>query len=117
MKKSFAFAENVVGYLINSEIDEEKMEEILYEVKNRIKVVTPISIYLEDESDEGISVRGFLKALEFHFSHSKDLYKLAIVSNDKLTQKSMEIKDLLVPTKVKSFDREDRMSAMNWVME
>lgn len=117
MKKSFAFSQNVVGYLVKTEIDQEKMEEILSEVKNRIKVVTPICIYLEDESDDGISVRGFLKAIEFHFSHSKDIDKLAVVSDDKLTQKSMEMKDLIVPAKVKSFERRDRLKAMNWVME
>ena len=117
MKKSFAFSQNVVGYLVKTEIDQEKMEEILSEVKNRIKVVTPICIYLEDESDDGISVRGFLKAIEFHFSHSKDIDKLAVVSDDKLTHKSMEMKDLIVPAKVKSFERRDRVKAMNWVME
>ncbi len=117
MKKTFAFSENVVGFLVKTEIDHEKMEEILSEVKDRIKVVTPICIYLEDESDEGISFRGLLKAVEFHFSHSEDIDKLALVSDDKLTQKSMEMKDLIVPAKVKSFAKKDRVKAMNWVME
>ena len=117
MKESFAFSKNVLGYLIKKEIDQEKMEEVLSEVKDRIEKVTPVSIYLEDESDEGISFKGFLKALEFHFSHSKDLDKIAIVSDDPFSKISMEVKDKLVPADVKSFKRKERVEAMNWVME
>ena len=117
MEKSFEFAENVVGYLVNEEMDQEKMEEVLSEIKERIKVITPICIYPEDTSDDGISVGGLLKAIEFHFSHSKDLDKIAIVSNDKLFQKSMELKGFLVPAKVKSFQRGERLEAMNWITE
>lgn len=117
MEKSFEFAEHVVGYLVSQEIDQQKMEEILSQIKERLKTVTPICLYLEDESDEGISVGGFLKAIEFHFSHGKDIEKIAIVSDDKIFQKSMNMKDLLVPADVKTFARGERMTAMNWVME
>ncbi len=117
MKESFAFSENVVGYLVKSEIDQEKIEEILNEIKERLKVVNPICIYMEDESDKGFSMGGFLKALEFHFSHSKDLDKIAIVTDDQFSKMSMEVKDILVPAKVKTFTKNDRMAAMNWVMQ
>ena len=117
MKESFAFSENVLGYLLKTEIDQDKMEEVLSEVRERIKKVSPVCIYLEDESDEGISFKGFLKAMEFHFSHSKDLDKIAIVSDDPFSKMSMEVKDKLVPANVKSFKRKDRVEAMNWVME
>lgn len=117
MEKSFEFAENVVGYMVNSEIDQEKMEEILSRIRERIKAVSPISLYVEDESDEGISMGGFLKAVEFHFAHSEDLEKIAIVSDDKFFQRSMKLKDILVPAIVKSFTRTERLEAMNWVME
>ncbi len=117
MEKSFEFAENVVGFMINDEIDQKKMEEILSKIKDRLGVVSPICLYVEDESNEGISVRGFLKALEFHFSHSNDLDKVAIVSDNNLFQKVMEVKDLLVPAKVQVFERKDRVKAMNWVMQ
>ncbi len=50
MKKSFEFAENVVGFIVHAEIDQEKMKEILEEVKTRIQVISPICLYLEDQS-------------------------------------------------------------------
>jgi hypothetical protein len=117
MKESFTFSENVLGYMIKTEIDQEKMEEVLSEIKDRIKKVTPVCIYLEDASDEGISFKGFLKAVEFHFSHSKDLDKIALVSDDAFSQMAMEVKDIIVPSNVKTFKREERIEAMNWVME
>ena len=117
MEKSFEFAENVVGFMVKSEIDQEKIEEILEAVKQRIKKISPICLYLEDQNDDGASFGGFMEILSFHFSHSKDLDKIAVVTDDKLFQKSMDFKDLIVPAKVKTFDRKERMKAMNWVME
>lgn len=117
MQKSFEFAENVVGFLVNKEIDQKKMEDILSDIRDRLEVVTPICLYVEDESDEGISIGGFLKAIEFHFSNSKDLEKIAIVSNNNFFKKSMEMKDFLVSAKVKCFERKERVKAMNWVIE
>ncbi|WP_029033180.1 STAS/SEC14 domain-containing protein [Salinimicrobium terrae] len=117
MEKSFEFAENVVGFMVNTEIDQDKIEEILHAVRERIKNVAPICLYLEDQSDEGISFAAFIKTLGFHFSHGKDLEKIAIVTDDKIFEKSMQMKDFIVPAKVKSFGRKERMEAMNWVME
>lgn len=117
MEKSFEFAKNVLGYLVEKEIDQQKIEEILAEIRERIKTVAPICLYLEDESDKGISIGGFLKAVEFHFAHSKDIDKVAVVSDDLIFQKSMKMKDFLVPAKVKAFEKKERMKAMNWVMQ
>jgi hypothetical protein len=117
MEKSFEFAENVIGFMVHEEIDRQKTEDLLSEIEERIKEVTPICIYIEDQSKEGISIGGFLKAVGFHFAHSKDLDKIAVVSDDKNLQKAMKVKDVLVPAKVKAFERDDRMKAMNWVVE
>lgn len=45
MEKSFEFAENVIGFMVHEEIDAEKVERILSEIKERIKAISPISIY------------------------------------------------------------------------
>lgn len=117
MDKSFEFSKNVMGFLVNNEIDQEKIEEILSEIKGRIKMVSPICLYVEDESNEGISLAAFFKALGFHYSHSKDLDKIAIVTNDKKFQATMGMKDKIVPAKVKVFEKERRLEAMNWVVQ
>ena len=117
MKKSFEFSEKVVGFLVSQEIDQEKIDEILSALKERVEEVSPIRLYIEDESDEGISLKAFFKAVSFHFSHSKDLEKIGIVTNDKKFQASMEMKDLVVPADIKCFDKESRLQAMNWVMQ
>ena len=117
MDESFTFSENIVGYLIQTELDKETMDEILSKIKDRLKVVSPICLYLEDETDEGISIGGFLSALEFHFSHSKDLDNVAIVTDDTFFKKSMDFKDMLFPVDVTTFKRSDRLQAMNWVMQ
>ncbi|HEY9184496.1 MAG TPA: STAS/SEC14 domain-containing protein [Salegentibacter sp.] len=116
MEETFAFANNVVGFIVNEEIDKNKMEDILAAIKDRLEVVSPICLYLEDTSDEGISIPAFLKTLEFHFSHPQDFEKIAVVTNDKLFKKSMELKNHLVLAKVKTFERKDRLNAMNWVI-
>ncbi|MBO2544026.1 STAS/SEC14 domain-containing protein [Salegentibacter sp. BDJ18] len=116
MEKTFEFADNVVGFMIKEEIDQEKMKEILSKIENRLEKIRPICLYLEDESDEGISLGGFFKAVKFHFSHPEDLKKIAIVTDDKMFKKSMKIKDFIVPADVEAFKKKERMKAMNWVM-
>lgn len=116
MERTFEFAEHVVGFMVTEEINQEKVEEILSKIKDRLEKVSSISLYVEDESDEGISVGAFFKAMDFHFSHSEELKKIAIVTDDKLFKKSMVIKDLVVSAEVKSFERKERLKAMNWVM-
>lgn len=117
MEKSFEFAENIVGFMVNGEIDEKKINEILNALKEKIEKITPICFYLEDQSNEGISFKAFMETLTFHFTHSKDFEKVAIVTDDKIFQKSMELKDFFLASKVKTFARKERLKALNWVME
>ena len=109
MERSFEFSEDVVGFLVSQEIDQEKIDKILAAIKERVEEVSPIRLYLEDESDEGISLGAFFKAISFHFSHSKDLEKIGIVTNDKKFQTSMEMKDIVVSANIRCFEKKERL--------
>ena len=117
MKNTFAFSDNILGVLMESELDDRKMEEIANLLEAKIKSNPSISIYLEDECKQGISFLGFLKSLSFHLSHQDSIRKVAIVTDLKWFQKAMDAKDLVIKADLKTFDISDRLKAMNWVME
>lgn len=117
MENTFAFSDNIVGVLVESELDEIRMEEIQSLLNARLEKNLYVSIYIEDQYSHGISLAGFLKSLSFHFTHSKSIKKVAIVTNVAWFQKLMDIKDFVVKAEVKTFDLSERVKAMNWIME
>lgn len=117
MKNSFAFADNIVGILLDSQLDDEKIKEIKSLLEERLKTNDFISIYFEDECRQGISLVAYLKSLLFHYTHPDSIQKVAIVTDLKWFQKSMDAKDLMVEANLKTFDISQRIEAMNWVMQ
>lgn len=117
MKDTFAFSDNVFGVVVDSEIDQAKMEEIRSHLEERIRNNSFINLYIEDEHSKGMSISGLLECLSFHFSNSGSIKRVAIVTNLKWFQKTMNIKGLLIKAEVETFDLSQRMEAMNWVME
>lgn len=117
MKDSFAFSEHVFGILIDSEIDQKKMEEISSHLEDKLKDNLFINLYVEDQHSNGISISGLLESISFHYTHSGSIKKVAIVTDLKWFQKTMELKSFLIGSDVQTFDISERMDAMNWVME
>lgn len=117
MKNSFAFSDDVVGVLIDSEFNEEKVEQIKTLLEEKIQTGSPVSVYLEDECKQGITFLGYLKSLSFHLANPDAVRKVAIVTDLKWFRKSMEVKDLLIKSDLRTFDTKQRLEAMNWVME
>lgn len=117
MKTIFEFSDNVLGILIKKEIDVQMIEEIEKMLKERMQKYSDVRVYVEDQEKNGISVKAVLKHLMFHFSDTASLRKLAVVTDASFFKAVMEIKGKLIGTDVETFDPEDRLKAMNWIME
>lgn len=99
---------------VNGKINTGLMEEIEQMVENKLQTFQKISIFLEIE--EGMSFPAALKDVKFHLKFKGRFDKVAIVTERELLQKFMEVKDFFLDSEIKTFEKEDRIAAMNWVM-
>ncbi|MGB7786713.1 MAG: STAS/SEC14 domain-containing protein [Salinimicrobium sp.] len=117
MKTSFEFSDNILGVILEKKIDSENIEDIQKMLEEKINRYKRVSIYLEDRHNDGITLMAVLKDLTFEVSRKGAFQKIAVVTDAKFFKLMTELKEKLVAAEVESFDREDRMRAMNWVMQ
>lgn len=117
MKTSFEFSDNVLGIILEQKLDSEHLQQIQKMLQDKIDEFNQISVYLEDRNNDGITLMAVLKDLAFEMSHRRSLQKIAVVTDAKFFKMVTDMKEKLVGAEVESFDSEERMRAMNWVMQ
>lgn len=117
MKTSFEFSDNVLGVILENKFDSENLQRIQKMLQEKIERFEKIRVYLEDRNSNGITLKAVFRDLAFEMKNKKSLQKIAVVTDAKFFQVVTEMKEILVDTEVETFDRENRIKAMNWVME
>lgn len=98
-------------------MDSDHLRRIQKMLQEKIRKHDQISIYLEDRNSDGISLTAVLKDLVFEMKRQRSFQKIAVVTDARFFKLVTDLKEKLVATEVESFDSEDRLKAMNWVME
>lgn len=117
MFSTFEFADHVFGILIKSDMDEKLFQEMRELINRKIEAFEKISIFLEIEKGNEISVRALAKHLKFNVEHRGHFYKIAVVTDKGWARNVAAIKDLLIPAEVKAFSHSERVEAMRWIAE
>ena len=117
MKTSFEFSGDVVGIILEQKMNTENLEQIQKMLQEKIQKYNQISVYLEDRNSDGITLQAIFKDLVFEMKQKESLQKIAVVSDAKLFKFVTVVKEKLVGAEVESFSKEERLRAMNWVME
>lgn len=117
MNTSFEFSDNVLGIIFENKMDEEDLKQIRDMLREKIERYPQISVYLEDRNSNGITLKAFFKDLVFEMKYKRSLHKIAVVTDAKWFKFVTGLKEKLVDAQVESFDKEERMKAMNWVMQ
>ncbi|GAB2765291.1 STAS/SEC14 domain-containing protein [Salinimicrobium soli] len=117
MKTTFEFSDDVFGVVLDEKLNTEKLKRIHEMLRERLQKCPKVSVYVEDQKNDGISLKAFLKDLAFELGNDDGMRKIAIVTDLKWFQLVTDLKNKLVETNIKSFDSQERMKAMNWVME
>jgi hypothetical protein len=117
MKTSFEFSDNVLGIILEHKMDNENLQQIQQMLQEKIQRYNQIRVYLEDRNSDGITLKAVIKDLLFEIKQKESLQKIAVVTDAKWFKLVSEIKEFLVDAEVESFGRQERMRAMNWVME
>lgn len=117
METSFEFSDNVLGIILEDKMDNDYLKQIHSRLREKFEKNHLISVYLEDRNTNGITLQAVVKDLAFEMNHKRSLQKIAIVSDSKFFKFVAELKEKLIDVHVESFDKEERMKAMNWVMQ
>ena len=117
MKTTFEFSDNVLGIILEQKMTSENLKQIQKMLQEMIDRHSEVRIYLEDKNNDGISLPAALKDLTYEMSRKRALKKIAVVTDAKFFKLVTEVKEKLLDTEVESFGKENRMQAMNWVME
>lgn len=117
MVSTFRFADNVVGVLIKEDLNAEVMDHVHQLILERVNEHKKINLFVEIEAGLDVSLPALIKDLTFKYKNSKKFYRIAVVTNLNWFQNIMEIKDLVMDTEVKSFKLENRLKAINWIVE
>ena len=117
MVSTFEFSENVVGIMIDSNIDDKVLREVHNFIESRFVKNDTINLLVEIKPGVEIPILVMFKDLLFKLSHNRCFRKIAVISEEGFFKKMMSFKDFLMDAEVKTFDSEDRLKAMNWIAE
>ncbi len=117
MLSTFEFSANVVGIMIDANVDKKMLQEVHTYIES--KFVKDDTINLLVEIMPGVEVPVFImfKDLLFKLSHNRCFKKIAIISEEGILKQYMKFKDILMDAEVKTFTIEERLDAMSWVAE
>ncbi|MBT8319223.1 MAG: STAS/SEC14 domain-containing protein [Gramella sp.] len=115
MAASFELAEHIVGILVDKDVDRKYLEEIHGLVEEKLKTHDSINLFCEIMPGNEVPLKFIIENLKFKFDNSEQIQKLAMVTDLSWIRGIMNVDNLFVSTKVKSFELKDRLEAINWI--
>ncbi|UJH90925.1 STAS/SEC14 domain-containing protein [Antarcticibacterium sp. 1MA-6-2] len=115
MVSTFEFSGNVVGMMVNADIDEAKLKEIHNKIKARFADHKKLNLFIEVEKGADIPLHIIIKDLYFKVKHAGQFNKIAVVTESTKFTYSSKLKGLLLDAEVLTFTQEERLQAMNWI--
>lgn len=117
MVSTFEFSDDVVGIMIDSNVDKKLLEEIHDIIEEKFDKGKPMNLFVEIKQGVDIPVNLILRDLFFKLKNAAKFKKIAVVTGTGMLQKTMKVKDLLMEAEVEVFPHQDRITAMNWITE
>ncbi len=117
MISTFELANNVVGLIINRDIEKGNLEEVHEIILKRISEFGKINIFCEIAKDKHIAFKCLMEELNFRHDNSNNIDKLAIVTDLTWLRGVMNINDFMVHTEIRSFEIKDRLEAIQWISD
>ena len=108
--------EKVLGVAIKGKISTGDIEKTAKLAKEKFKLSEKLSIYVEMETFEGISIAAFFKDLKFGLKNFGKFDKKAVVTDKAWVKKLGEFSDKLFGSiEIKCFSFEEKDAAKQWV--
>ena len=117
MVSTFEFADNVVGVVVDSSLDNELMESLQAKICEKFKIHEQINLFFEIKGGNKMTFIAFLNQMKFNVDHSGKFHKVALVTDLIWLQNSMIVKDFIMSADIRSFSNEERMEALSWIAQ
>lgn len=117
MISTFEFADHVVGFLVNDDVDKELIEKIHEAIETKFNEHTRINLFVEIAEGTQLSFAALLKDIAFKSKNKGEFGKIAIVTDLEWFKAYCSMKDILMDAEVRSFSNEDRLEAINWISQ
>ncbi len=117
MISTFELANHVVGLIIDKDIEKGNLEEVHEIILERISEFGKINIFCEITQEKHIAFKCLMDELKFKYENSKNIDKLAIVTDLTWLRAVMNINDLIGHTNIRSFEIKGRMEAIQWISD
>jgi len=114
MVSTFKFADHVVGVLIESNLNDELVNEVHAIILERLEENKKINLFIEIGLGSTISLTAFLKDMVFIHRHAGQFHKIALVTELIWFQNVMAVKDLVMDAEIRTFSNKNRMEAIIW---
>ena len=107
-----------VGVRIKDKISAQDIENISRIVEEKFNEFDKLSIYVEVENFEGISIEAFFKDLKFGIKHFGKFDKKAVVTDKSWMVRLAEVSDKLFSSiEIRCFSFDDKEEALEWLSE
>lgn len=117
MISTFELANHVVGLIIERDIEAGNLQDVHEIILERISEFGKINIFCEISNEKHIAFKCLMEELRFRHENSKNIDKLAIVTDLLWLRAAMNIDDLLSHTQIRAYEIKDRMDAILWVSQ
>lgn len=117
MISTFELSDNVVGLIIDENVESQGLEEIHKIILEKIDKFGKINIFCELSEGKNVAFQCVLDELKFKYDNSQNINKFAIVTNISWLRATMGMNDFIVHTDIRSFEIKDRMKAIQWISE
>ncbi|MDT0691453.1 STAS/SEC14 domain-containing protein [Salegentibacter sp. F188] len=117
MVSRFELADNVVGILIESDLNVELINKVQTLILEKIDAHDEIHLFFEIRSGNEVTFKAFLNQMMFNFNNTEKFSKVAVVTDLDWIKNSMIIKDALLPTDIAHFSNKDRLNALAWISQ
>ncbi len=115
MIKSFELAENIVGIMVDKDVTNEYLEEIHSRIEKKLEEHDHINLFCEIMPGNEVPLKMLFKNLKFKYEHSKQINKMAIVTDLAWIRGIMDLDNNFVSTKIECFHLKDRLEAIHWI--
>ncbi len=113
--KSFELAGNIVGIMVDRDVTKDYLEKVHARIEEKLTECDSINLFCEIMPQSEVPLRLLLKNLKFKFEQSNQINKMAMVTDLVWIRGIMDIDNIFVSTKVKSFSLKDRLEAIQWI--
>ena len=117
MISTFEFADNTVGVMVDSSLDNELMEDLQAKIREKLRIHDEINLFFEIRKGNKMSFKAFLNQMKFNVDHAGQFNKVAVVTDLDWLQNSMVLKDFIMSADIKSFPNQDRIKALSWIAQ